>query len=576
MTDQERPWTAYYSAKTRQDFTAPSYRTLGDLIRSTAETYGGAPAFTTCLPNGMNGTLSFAQVDEMSDAFAVYLREVAGLSKGDRVAIQMPNCLTFPIAAFGIFKAGCTLVNINPLYTAEEMSKQFIDAEPHALVIVDLFADKIPQATHGHPIPNIIVTRVAEFLPVLPRGIVGLVQKYWNQSVKPIEIPHIRMPDAVQAGRAHLKSERIEVDKYFQSVESNDVACLQYTGGTTGMAKGAMLTNANLILNMEQTLEMLEGVEKGKEVALTALPLYHIFAFTVNMLAFYWLGSRNILIPSPRPLSNLKRAFENYKITWMSGVNTLFNGLSNEIWFQDTPPKHLKFSSAGGMALQAAVAQRWEEVTGKPVLQGYGLTETSPVLTFNPVGKTRDGAIGIPVPGTHVVCLDDDGNPVPQGEAGEIAARGPQVMAGYWNKPDETAKVMHGDYFLTGDIGVMDPDGYFRIVDRKKDMVVVSGFNVYPNEIEDCLAKHPGVMDVAVIGVPDDSSGEAVKAFIIKKDESLTRDDIRNHCKEHLTAYKVPKLVEFRTELPTSNVGKILRKDLRAEELAKLSEKAGA
>lgn len=566
MQDTERPWTAYYTPDTRQDFSTPSYRTLGDLIRATAETHGAAPAFTACLPNGMNGTLSFTQVDEMSDAFAVYLREVAGLTKGDRVALQMPNCLTFPVAAFGILKAGCILVNINPLYTAEEMAKQFIDAEPHALVIVDLFADKIPEATKGHPIPNIIVTRVAEFLPVLPRGIVGLVQKYWDRSVQPIEVPHIRMPAALAAGRAHLKAEKIEVDRYFQDVGPDDVACLQYTGGTTGVAKGAMLTHANLILNMEQTTEMLTGVEKGKEVALTALPLYHIFAFTLNMMAFYWLGARNILIPSPRPLSNLKRAFENYKITWMSGVNTLFNGLVNEIWFQDSPPKHLKFSSAGGMALQAAVAERWQEITGKPVLQGYGLTETSPVLTFNPLGKARDGAIGIPVPGTTVVCLDKDGNPVPQGESGEIAAKGPQVMAGYWNKPEETAQVMRGAYFLTGDIGVMDPDGYFRIVDRKKDMVVVSGFNVYPNEIEDCLAGHPGVLESAVIGVPDDSTGEAVKAFVVRGDASLTRDDIRAHCKAHLTAYKVPKIVEFRDDLPKSNVGKILRKDLRAEE----------
>jgi long-chain acyl-CoA synthetase len=519
----------------------------------------------------MNGTLSFQQVDEMSDAFAVYLREVAGLGQGDRVALQMPNCLSFPIAAFGVLKAGCILVNVNPLYTAEEMAKQFVDSEPHALVIVDMFADKIPAATQGHPIPNIIVTRVAEFLPVLPRGIVGLVQKHWDKSVKPIEVAHIRFPDAVTAGRDHLQRERIEADVYTQSVDAHDVACLQYTGGTTGVAKGAMLTHANLIMNMEQTMEMLEGVEKGKEVALTALPLYHIFAFTVNMLAFYWLGARNILIPNPRPLSNLKRAFENYKITWMSGVNTLFNGLSNEVWFTDSPPKHLKFSSAGGMALQAAVAQKWEGITGKSVLQGYGLTETSPVLTFNPLGKTCDGSIGIPVPGTMVVCLDEAGNPVPQGQTGEVAAKGPQIMAGYWNKPEETAHALRDGWFLTGDIGVMDPNGYFRIVDRKKDMVVVSGFNVYPNEVEDCLAQHPGILEAAVIGVPDDGTGEAVKAFVVKRDSGLSEAEIRAHCKKHLTAYKVPKRVEFRDELPKSNVGKILRKDLRAEELARIA-----
>ena len=571
MSVAERPWTAFYGPDVRPDIETASYRTIGDLISSVADTYGKAPAFTACMPNGMNGTLSFTQVDEMSDAFAVYLREVAGLSQGDRVALQMPNCLGFPVAAFGILKAGCVLVNVNPMYTAEEMAKQFQDAEPHALVIVDLFADKIPEATRGHPIPNIVVTRVAEFLPSMPRGIIGLVQKYWDRSLPEIEVAHIRLPDALEAGRSHQRAESIEVDAYRQSVQPDDIACLQYTGGTTGVAKGAMLTHANLIMNMEQTMEMISGVEKGKEIALTALPMYHIFAFTVNLLGFYWLGARNVLIPSPRPLSNLKRAFENYKITWMSGVNTLFNGLTNEIWFTDSPPKHLKFASAGGMALQASVAKRWEEITGKPVIQGYGLTETSPALTFEPLGKAREGTIGIPLPSTMVTLLDDDGNPVPKGERGEIAAKGPQVMKGYWKKPDETEKVMHNGWFLTGDIGVMDDDGYFRIVDRKKDMVVVSGFNVYPNEVEDCLATHPGVLECAVIGVPDGATGEAVKAFIVKRDGGLTEADIRGHCKDHLTAYKVPKRVEFRDELPKSNVGKILRKDLRAEELAQIA-----
>jgi long-chain acyl-CoA synthetase len=472
------------------------------------------------------------------------------------------------VAAFAVFKAGCVLVNVNPLYTAEEMGKQFEDAEPHALVIVDLFADKIPEATRGHPIPNVIVTRVAEFFPAMPRGIVGLVQKYWDRSVKPIEIAHVRLPDAIAAGRSHRTRDHVEVSDYSAHLDPDDVAVLQYTGGTTGVSKGAMLTHANLILNMEQTFELVEGLEKGREVALTALPLYHIFAFTVNLLGFWALGGRNLLIPSPRPLSNLRRAFENYPVTWMSGVNTLFNGLSNETWFLDTPPKHLKFASAGGMALQAAVAERWEEITGRPCLQGYGLTETSPVLTFNPLGKTRLGSIGVPVPSTEIACLGEDGTPVPQGEPGEIAARGPQVMKGYWRRPDETAKVMRGDWFLTGDIGVMDGDGYIRIVDRKKDMVVVSGFNVYPNEVEDCLALHPGVAESAVIGVPDEATGEAVKAYVVARDRGLTEADIRAHCKEHLTAYKVPRRVEFRDDLPKSNVGKILRKDVRAAELA--------
>ncbi|MEM6624385.1 MAG: AMP-binding protein [Pseudomonadota bacterium] len=566
MTQTDRPWTAFYGPGVRTQIDAPRYRNLPDLISAVAAIYRGARAFTCCLPNGMNGSLSFAQIDEMSDALAAYLRETAGLAPGDRVAVQMPNCLAYPIAAFAIFKAGCVLVNVNPLYTAEEMAKQFQDARPHALIIIDMFADKIPAATQAHPIPNVIVTRVAEFFPAMPRWIVGLVQKHWDRSVQPIEIAHIRLPDALEAGRRRIAQDHVEVSTYHQTISTDDLAVLQYTGGTTGVAKGAMLTHGNLLTNMEQAMELLGGdLKKGDQVILTALPLYHVFAFTVNLLAFYWLGARNILIPSPRPLSNLKRAFENYRITWMSGVNTLFNGLCNELWFQDTPPKHMKFAGAGGMALQSAVAERWRDVTGSEVLQGYGLTETSPVVTFEPLGKTRAGTIGIPVPSTDLACFGEDGSQLALGETGEIGVRGPQVMKGYWNKPDETATVMNGAWFLTGDIGIMDEDGYVRIVDRKKDMVVVSGFNVYPNEVEDVLTAHPSIREAAVIGVPDGATGEAVKAFIVRADPALDVAAVRAYCKEHLTAYKVPKQVAFREDLPKSNVGKILRKDLRED-----------
>jgi long-chain acyl-CoA synthetase len=352
-----------------------------------------------------------------------------------------------------------------------------------------------------------------------------------------------------------------------------DLACLQYTGGTTGDSKGAMLTHGNIVMNMAQTMEMVgTNIEKGAETVLTALPLYHIFAFTVNMLGFYSMGARNILIPNPRPLANLRRAFENYKITWTTGVNTLFNGLCNEFWFVENPPKYLKSSCAGGMALQSAVAERWEKVTKTPVIEGYGLTESSPVITFNPFGKARAGTIGIPIPSTDVRCVDETGAEVPLGQPGELAARGPQIMAGYWQKPEETAKTLKDGWLLTGDIGTMDADGYFKIVDRKKDMVLVSGFNVYPNEVEDTIVKHPGVLEAAVIGVPDGAAGEAVKAFIVRRDASLTVAQVRAHCKEHLTAYKVPKHVEFRDDLPKSNVGKILRKDLRAMELVAMKK----
>jgi long-chain acyl-CoA synthetase len=566
MSDTARPWEAYYSSNVRKEIDALPYQSIGDFITATASVYSDQPAFTVCMSNGMNGTLSYAQIDEMSDALALYLRETAGLNTGDRVAVQMPNCLSYPVAAMGIFKAGCVLVNVNPLYTAEEMAKQFEDAEPSAIIIVDMFADKLVEATKGHPVPNIIVTRVAEFLPSMPKAIIGVVQKYWDKTVKPVEMAHIRLPAALQAGRDKQDEINTPIQHYRSGIQPDDIACLQYTGGTTGVSKGAMLSHKNILMNVAQTMELITGVEKGKEVALTALPLYHIFAFTVNFLGFFSIGAHNILIPNPRPLSNLKRAFENYKITWMSGVNTLFNGLNNELWFLDSPPKHLKFASSGGMAMQSSVAERWEEITDAPALEGYGLTETSPVLTFNPLGKTRTNSIGIPLPSTDIRCLDEKGKEVPVGEAGELAARGPQIMLGYWKKPDETAKTMMDGWLLTGDIATMDKDGYFRIVDRKKDMILVSGFNVYPNEIEDVLAAHPGVMEVAVIGVPDGAAGEAVKAFIVKQDETLTTESIRSYCKEHLTNYKVPKLVEFRDELPKSNVGKILRKDLRVED----------
>jgi long-chain acyl-CoA synthetase len=569
MSKHNRPWAAYYGPSVRNEIELAQYRTIGDMVSAVAHLYAKKLAFTACLPNGMNGSLTFAQVDELSDALAVYLRETAGLKKGDRVALQVPNGLSFPVAAFAVFKAGCVLVNVNPLYTAEEMAHQFEDAKPRALIVVDMFAEKLTQALQGHSIPNIIITQVAEFFPVIPRGIVRLVQKHWDRTLAPIALPHIRLAAAIEVGQQQRISQNIAVKEYRAELSPDDIACLQYTGGTTGVSKGAMLTHANLLVNMEQTMEMVEGVEKGKETALTALPMYHIFAFTVNFLGFYHLGAHNVLIPNPRPLTNLKRAMENYPITWMSGVNTLFNGLCNEMWFQDSPPKYLKFASAGGMALQNSVAAVWEEVTGKPVLEGYGLTESSPVITFNPLGKTRPNSIGIPLPSTDLRCLDEDGNDVPQGTPGELAARGPQIMKGYWQKSDETAKTMQGDWLLTGDIGIMDKDGYFSIVDRKKDLVLVSGFNVYPNEIENCLAAHPGILEAAVIGVPNGASGEAVKAFVVLHDITLTADAIRIYCKEHLTAYKVPKKVEFRDDLPKSNVGKILRKDLRSEEMAR-------
>ncbi|MCX7328077.1 MAG: AMP-binding protein [Hyphomicrobiales bacterium] len=573
-----RPWLAFYPTGAPSDITEAPFRTLAELVSASARLYGGRTAYTVVMPNGMYGDLSFADVDRMADAFAVYLREVLGLKAGDRVALQAPNSLPVPVVAFGVFKAGCVLVNVNPLYTAEEMGAQFRDATPRALVIVDMFADKLTEAMKICAIPNVIVTRVPEFMPGAVKGVIGLVQRYWDRSLPPIETPHIRLPDALAAGAKAREDGKSAVESYTAGLDGSALAALQYTGGTTGISKGAMLTHGNIVMNMAQTMSFIDQhVKKGEEVVLTAIPTYHILAFTLNLLGFYWLGNRNILIPNPRPLSNLKRAFENYPITWIVGVNTLFNGLMNEFWFAENPPRHLRASFAGGAALQGAVAERWLTMTGTHVIEGYGLTETSPVITGNPVGKARVGSVGIPVPSTEVMLLDDEGRPVPPGEAGEVCVRGPQVMAGYWQRPDETARSITADgFFRTGDIGTMDPDGYFRIVDRKKDMILVSGFNVYPNEVEDCLARLPGIAEAAVIGVPDGAAGEAVKAFIVPLDKALTAEEVKSHCKQHLAAYKCPKLVEFRAELPKSNVGKILRKDLKSAELALASQSKGA
>ncbi len=570
------PWRAFYPPGAPGEIAEAPFRTLGDLVSASARLHGAKAAYTAVMPNGMFGDLTYAEVDRMSDAFAVYLREVLGLKAGDRVALQCPNGLAVPVAAFGVFKSGCVLVNVNPLYTAEEMGRQFKDAEPQALVIVDMFADKLKAALQHFHVPNIIVTRVAEFMPPMVKGVIGLVQKYWDKTIPQIDLPHIRLPDAVAAGEAKRTAASVQVEAWRAALSPDDVAALQYTGGTTGVSKGAMLTHANIIMNMAQAMAIVGGdVKKGEEVILTAIPTYHILAFTVNLLGFWWWGARNILVPNPRPLSNLKRAFENYPITWVVGVNTLFNGLMNEFWFAENPPKSLKCSFAGGMALQKAVADRWLAMTGTPVIEGYGLTETSPAVTITPVGKSREGSIGVPIPSTEVVILDDAGKALPTGEAGELAVRGPQVMAGYWRRPEETAKVMTADgFFRTGDIATMDPDGYVRIVDRKKDMILVSGFNVYPNEVEDCIMLLPGVAEAAVVGVPDGAAGEAVKAFVVLRDATVTPEQVREHCRAKLTAYKVPKTVVIRDELPKSNVGKILRKDIRAQELAALSGKA--
>ncbi len=544
--------------------TSEALSSLGQIAQSAANEYSTAPAFTVCMPNGMNGTLTFQMVDALSDAFAIYLREVVALKPGDRVAIQVPNSLSFPVAAFGVFKARCILVNVNPLYTSSEMALQFEDATPSAIVIADIFANKLPAATRNHAISNIIVTQVSEFMPYLPQKIIRLVQKHWDRSIRPISFSHTRLPDAIAAAQQSQQASKSLIAAYDAAAKGDATACLQYTGGTTGMPKGAMLTHNNLLANVAQTLAAIPSMAEEHQTILTALPLYHIFAFTVNLLSFFRLGAQNILIPNPRPLINLKRAFENYPITWMSGVNTLFNGLTRELWFQDNPPKKLKFATAGGMAMQTAVAECWHEVTQSPLLEGYGLTETSPVLSFNPLARNRAGSVGVPLSSTQIACIDDNGNLLPIGEIGEVVAKGPQVMQGYWQQPEETMATFHDGWLRTGDIGKLDQDGYLHIIDRKKDVIIVSGFNVYPNEIEDCLATLKGVSEAAVIGVKDADANEVVTAFVVRQEKTLTEATLLAHCQKYLTHYKIPKKFIFRNELPKSPVGKILRKDLRS------------
>jgi long-chain acyl-CoA synthetase len=562
-----QPWVEHYGPSTAREIAPLGHAHLADLVRSAAQRYAKQTAFTTCMPNGMHGSLTYAQVDMYSDAFAVYLREVVGLKAGARVALQTPNCLAYPVVAFGVFKAGCVLVNTNPLYTAEEMTHQFAGSGAEVLVIVDLFADKLPQVLAATGIRRVVVAEVTQFFSRVPRAVIRAVMKVWSRVLPKIVVEHIRLDWALAEGAVARTQKGIDVAAYTRGVGSDALAALQYTGGTTGVSKGAMLTHGNLLDNCAQAWAMGRAlIDEGRETVLTALPLHHIFAFQFNLLCFFAAGARNVLVPSPRPIGNLQRAFDNYKITWMSGVNTLFNALLNEEWFTAFPPKHLKGAVAGGAALQSAVAQRWQRVTGTRIAEGYGLTECSPVVCFNPlVGTQKPDSIGVPVPGTQVRLVDDTGLPVPLGAAGELIVRGPQVMQGYWNRPAETAGVLRDGWLYTGDVAVMDADGYFRIVDRKKDMILVSGFNVYPNEVEEVIARMEQVLEVAVIGTPDAKSGEAVRAYVVAQDPALTAEQVRAHCRKYLTDYKVPRNVEFRTELPKTPIGKILRKNLKAE-----------
>ncbi len=529
------------------------YRSLGDLFDESFRTFAQTTSFS-CMGKG----LTFQEVDQLSRQFASYLQNELKLEKGDRVALMMPNILQYPVALFGILRGGFVAVNVNPLYTARELQHQLKDSGAKAIVIFENACHTLQGVLDKTDCKHVLTTNIGDMLGFPKSLIVNFVIKNIKKMVPAWSIP----------GAKNFMTElRLADEKKFKKPEMklSDIAFLQYTGGTTGVAKGAILTHRNMIANMCQARAWLSpAINIGSEILISPLPLYHIFSLTVSMI-FISVGGTNVLITNPRDMKSFIGELRKWKFTVLPGVNTLFNGLLNQEDFKTLDFSHLKISLGGGMAVQKAVAEKWKKVTGHALIEAYGLTETSPAACVNPLNlKDYNGFIGLPIPSTDVVIKDDNDKTLGIDQIGEICIKGPQVMPGYWHRDDETAKVMTSDgYFKTGDIGIMNSDGFVKIVDRKKDMILVSGFNVYPNEIEDVVATHPKVFEVAAIGVPDEKSTEAIKLFIVKKDESLTAEEVIAFCRKELTAYKVPKLVEFRTELPKSNVGKILRKDLR-------------
>lgn len=560
------PWFKSYPEGVPHEIKLNEYKSVVHLFEETCRKYSNRVAF-----ENMGAQLTFAELDRLSLQFAAYLQKDLNLKKGDRIAIQMPNALQFPIAFFGALRAGLIVVNTNPLYTPREMEHQFRDSGAVAIVIVANFASNLQKIIGNTQIKHIIITELGDMLGGLKGSIVNFVVKHVKKMVPPYQLP-----SAIPFKTTLTRGKTLKLDQ--PAITNDDLAVLQYTGGTTGVSKGAQLSHGNLVSHNAMVTHWFKPIFKdgSDDLIITAIPMYHIFALTVNGLLMFTSGVKNVLITNPRDMKGFCKELRKHKFSIMTGVNTLFNGLLNSPSFKDLDFSHLKAAIGGGMAVQDAVAKRWEEVTGVPLLEGYGLSETSPVLCCNPiVGPHKMGTIGLPMPGTEVAIFDENGNQLPQGETGEICARGPQVMSGYW-KQDNSGVFFPGGWFKTGDIGFMDADGYFKIVDRKKDMIKVSGFNVFPNEIENVIAGHPKVLEVAAIGVPDEKSGEVIKAFIVKRDPSLTEDELKTFCRENLTNYKVPKKFAFRTELPKTNVGKILRRALKEEEEAAVSSPQSA
>ncbi|MCJ8267944.1 MAG: long-chain-fatty-acid--CoA ligase FadD [Psychrosphaera sp.] len=551
----EKTWLKSYPEGVPEQIDPEHYPSLLELFEESLSNNADRVAFIN-----MGKSMTYREVDEKSKAFAAYLQQDLKLNKGDSVALMMPNLLQYPVALIGVIRAGCVVVNVNPLNTARELEHQLKDSGAKAILIIANFADTLQKVLSKTAVKHIILTQMGDMLG-------GLKGTFINFAVKHLKkmIPAFDLPTAVGFKQALSRGEKLVYTK--PKIDGDDLAFLQYTGGTTGVSKGAMLTHRNMVANLEQVVGCLNPLlREGQEFVVTPLPLYHIFALTANLLTFMKFGSVNLLITNPRDMPGFVKELGKYQMTVLTGVNTLFNGLLNTPGFNELDFSKLRLSLGGGMAVQRPVAERWQSTTGSGLVEGYGLTECCPLVTITPCdAKGFTGSIGLPAPSTDLMLADEQGNAVAVGEPGELWVRGPQVMKGYYNRPDATDEVMHGEWFATGDIATMDEKGFFFIVDRKKDMIIVSGFNVFPNEIEEVAAMNEKVLESAVVGVPNDVCGEVVKIFVVKKDDSLTEAEIKAHCKEHLTGYKVPKMVEFRDELPKSNVGKILRRLLKDE-----------
>jgi len=555
-------WAAEYGPGVDPFFRPLPNQSLNELLRACARTHGPRRAFSVCLSDRLQASQTFAAVDREIDAFAAYLRFVLGIRPGDRVAVQLPNGLAYPVVAFGALRAEAILVNVNPLFTPSETQRELADSGARVLVVADRFANNIPDSIEDTAIEQVITASMLHGFGALKRNALHAVLRYVRREIPAPYPAATTLRQALRQGERHIDA----LHAAAPTRGGDDTALLQYTGGTTGTPIGAEISYNNLLANISQTRAIAGPVlREGEDVVLTALPLYHIFAFTFNLFIFYTAGAHNVLCPNPRPPSRLKPGFNNFPITKFAAVNALFQGLLREQWFRDAPPPHLDFTVAGGTALQQVVGEDWQAVTGNPIYEGYGLSEASPVVAVNPPGgESRPGMIGVPLPGTDVRLFDTDGQDVTaDGGPGELAVRGPQVMRGYWRQPEETAAAFRGDWFLTGDIATQDERGYLAIVDRKKDMIDVSGFNVYPNEVEQRLAAHPDIIEVGVVGVPRGSGGETVRAVVVSSDPNLTAEDVIDWARLSLTGYKCPHEVAFRDELPKTPVGKVLRKALR-------------